>query len=74
MTDMFDNRPWTYCKMTQGSELEEIELWVDEQEMDCLCQGVMQGTFEDPDQEQWFSIWSFGNEHERTMFLLRFGG
>jgi hypothetical protein len=54
--------------------MEEIERWIDDQGMDCLCQGVMQGTPSDGDDKHWYSIWSFGNDQDRTMFVLRFGG
>jgi len=71
--DPFLGRPWCYSKRTGGTEFDEMFRWADETEMDILCQGIMQGTREDPDDPEWHSVWSFGTEDEKLMFLLRFG-
>lgn len=72
--DLFDGRPWLASKLVHEQEMETIEDWADEQGMDCICQGIMQGTPTDSEDENYYSIWSFGTDAERTMFILRFGG
>jgi len=71
---LFGGRPWVANARVEDTDMEEIERWIDDQGMDCLCQGVMQGTPSDGDDKHWYSIWSFGNDQDRTMFVLRFGG
>ena len=74
MISQFGGRIWVANARVEDADMEEIEQWIDNQEMDCLCQGVMQGTPENRDDEHWYSIWSFSSDQERTMFVLRFGG
>lgn len=73
MTELFEGRCYVVSRRVEGVEIDEVFLWVDEQEMDCLCQGILQGTPDNPDGLEWYSIWTFSNEDERLMFVLRFG-
>lgn len=68
----FNGRPWCYLRKVEGVEIDEVFAWIDEQEMDCLCMGVMKGTWDDPDDPEWRSVWSFGTESELLLFSLRF--
>jgi hypothetical protein len=73
MTDLFNSRLYVVSKRVEGIDIDEVFLWIDEQEMDCLCQGILQGTPTDLDDPEWHSVWSFGTEEERVMWVLRFG-
>ena len=73
MTELFEGRCYVVSRRVEGVEIDEVFLWVDEQDMDCLCQGILQGTPTDPDDPEWHSVWSFGTEAERVMWVLRFG-
>lgn len=70
MTELFDGRPCVRIKIVEESGFEIVEAWIDEQDMDCICQGITK----ELDDENYYSIWTFGTEEERTMFILRFGG
>ena len=74
MSKLFDGRPWVANSRVEDPDMAEIEMWIDEQGIDCLCQGVMQGTPINLEDNRWYSIWSFGDEQEMTLFVLRFGG
>ena len=58
---------------TEGEEMDDMFEWADAQGMDILCQGITQGTPDNPDGLEWYSIWTFGHDDERLMFMLRFG-
>jgi hypothetical protein len=58
---------------TEGEEMDDMFEWADAQTMDILCQGITQGTPDNDELQDWYSIWSFGTEEERLMFVLRFG-
>lgn len=68
----FDGRPWCALTRVTGDEMDEVFQWAQENDIDCLCQGIMQGTLDDPENTTWHSIWSFGNKDELLLFALRF--
>lgn len=70
MTDMFDGRPSVRIRIVEETGFEAVEAWIDEQDMDCICQGIIK----EVNDEEYYSVWTFGTEEERTMFILRFGG
>lgn len=72
--DLFQGRKWCASTKVEGWQLDEIFAWIDANDMDVMCQGVMQGSPEDQDDLEWHSIWSFGNDADLLMFVLRFGG
>ena len=69
--NMFGSRPWCAIMRTEGEEMDDMFEWADDQGMDILCQGITQGTPTNPDLLDWYSIWTFSNESDRLMFVLR---
>jgi hypothetical protein len=72
-SDLFDGRIWCAFPRTTGEEMDEMFAWADDNGMDVLCQGITQGTPSNEEDQEWYSIWTFGHDDERLMFMLRFG-
>ena len=70
--DRFNGRPWCQLKRVTGDEIDELFAWINSNDIDGICQGIMQGRLDATDDTDWYSVWSFGTEHELLMFVLRF--
>lgn len=68
----FNGRPWCQLKKVTGEDIDELFEWINSNEIDGICQGIMQGRLDSTDDTDWYSVWSFGTEHELLMFVLRF--
>ena len=66
------NSEWYASPRVAGHELDEMFAWIDEHNLDIVCQGIMQGTPDNPDDLNWHSIWGFGPNQEKLLFILRF--
>lgn len=72
MQDMFKGRPWCQLKKVSGAEIDELFDWINSNEIDGICQGIVQGRLDYADDTEWYSVWSFGTQDELLMFVLRF--
>lgn len=72
MQDMFKGRPWCQLKKVSGSEIDELFDWINSNDIDGICQGIVQGRLDYTDDTEWYSVWSFGTQDELLMFVLRF--
>ena len=72
MEDHFNGRPWCQLKRVTGEEIDELFEWINSNDIDGICQGIIQGQLDSSEDTDWYSVWSFGTEHELLMFVLRF--
>ena len=72
-TNAFEGRPWAASKRVEGNEIDEIFDWAKESQIDIICQGVVELPSNGYQNKDWYSVWSFDNEDDRLMFVLRFG-
>lgn len=69
----FNGRPWAASKRVEGTEIDEIFDWAKDCNIDIMCQGVIELPSNGYQNKDWYSIWSFDNQEDKLMFLLRFG-
>jgi hypothetical protein len=70
---VFEGRSWAASKRVEGNEIDEIFDWAKESHIDIICQGVVELPSNGYENKDWYSVWSFENEDDRLMFVLRFG-